>query len=781
MPSFGFIGPTYQARSFNSDAERSINLYPEKVESDENASKGTKWVLYGTPGRQLYCTLDDGPVACVVSSNQQFAQDSVTPIYFVVSGSTLYQVANHYDGTTFTGIPTTIGTVDKKIIAGTGGQLFPAQIIVINPNLLFVVANGRAWVAAFGSPILTSALHQGGLGYAVGDTGYVVGSNGLDAKYTITGVVTVPDGQISNSTIAHGGTGYVVGDTGKIVGGNNDATYKITAVDNTANGAITTAGPSAPGSGYVVGDVFTITGGDGTATGTVFQVGSLGGVLEITISNGGALYSPATGVATTGGSGTGLTIDILAVSSSNGGVLGYQLQTLGTGYSVANGVATTTGPPQAGIGTGFTINITGVSGGAGAVTSYTLTPGSGYTVGTDVATVPGGTQPGAGDGNFTINILSVGAAAWALGEQEIPAGSGLGGNFIESATYMDGYVIVSLGAHENEPERREFFISGLNDPSSWDPLDVGKKEANSDPIVAVFAAYEVLGVFGLSTLELWLDNPNGPAFPFQRMQGGGVLNAGLASPWTIATMDGTVVWLGNDMQGELVVWQLRGQTPIRVSNHAVEYRWRNYDVTGASAYSYQENGHYFYVLHFPIPDATWCMDSSTIGPDGKPVWHERASWDGFNWHADIGRYHAWSFPIAHVVGDYQANNLYIQSIDILSDNCQCIRRLRASPHIFEERRRFITNRFRVYMQTGTVPATGSGSNPQVSLRMSNDGGWTFGPYLTVSAGLIGEYGFLVQWYRTGISSNRIYEVSFCEQIPVAIVDAFVELIPTVTR
>jgi len=103
MPSFGFIGPSYQARSINSDAERSVNLYPELVESGENASKGTKWVLYGTPGKQLYCVLDDAPVACIVSSNQQFAEDSVTPIYFAVSGSTLYKIANHYDGTTFTG------------------------------------------------------------------------------------------------------------------------------------------------------------------------------------------------------------------------------------------------------------------------------------------------------------------------------------------------------------------------------------------------------------------------------------------------------------------------------------------------------------------------------------------------------------------------------------------------------------------------------------------------------------------------------------------------------
>lgn len=606
MPSFGFIGPSYQARSLNSDSERSVNLFPELVESGENASHGSKWVLYRTPGKQLFCALNDGPIACVVSSNLQFSAFDVTPIYFVVSGSTLYSVAVHFDGTTFTGVPTTIGTVDQK--GGLpDGALFPAQIIVLNPNLLFVVANGRAWVAAFGAPVTSSVLNLGGLGYAVGDTGTVVGSNGLDARYTVLSV-----------------------------------------------------------------------------------------------------------------------------------------------------------------------------GGSGEVVTYSLTGGSGYATGTNITTIPGGAQPGAGDGNFTIDITGVGAAAWVLVEQAIPDGTPLGSVFIQSATFMDNYIIVSFAGNEPDPLRRQFYISGLNDPSTWSPLDFGEKEGNSDPNVAVFAANEILCVFGLTTLELWLDNPNGPAFPFQRMQGGGLINTGLASPWTICTMQGQIYWLGNDMSGQLVMWEL-GNPPKRLSNHAVEYRWRNFDVTGSSMFGYQENGHYFIVVHFPIPNQTWCCDTSTIGPDGKPCWHERLAWDGFNYNADIGRYHAWSFPVAHIVGDYRNSNLYIQSVDINADNCSGIRWLRVSPHIFDEQRRFLSSRFRLYMQTGTVPASGSGSDPMVSLRLSNDGGYTWGPYLTISAGQIGEYKYIVEWLRMGISRNRVYEVSGNDPVAIALVDAFVEAIPTVTR
>ena len=39
-----------------------MNLFPELVESGQNASKGSRWVLYRTPGRQLFCALSDGTV-----------------------------------------------------------------------------------------------------------------------------------------------------------------------------------------------------------------------------------------------------------------------------------------------------------------------------------------------------------------------------------------------------------------------------------------------------------------------------------------------------------------------------------------------------------------------------------------------------------------------------------------------------------------------------------------------------------------------------------------------
>ena len=590
MPPFGFPGPCYQSRSIQADCEVAVNLYPELVESGHSAGK-SRWVEYGTPGKTLFCTLGGGPIACIVSSNQQFAVDSVTPMYFAIAGQTLYSIAVHIVGSVFTGVATSIGTVAEK----TGlpsGALFPAQIIVISPNVLFVVADGQAFVASFGSAINTAVVGAGGNNYANGDTGYINGTGGQVGVYTVTGVT------------------------------------------------------------------------------------------------------------------------------------------------------------------------------GGAVTSFTFTVGSGYSTGI-ASTTPGGVQPGSGDSTFTVNITAVAAAAWSITAQTIPDNGA--GNYIQTAAYIDSYVVVSVAGNSPDPARRQFFVSQVGCPSIWNPLAVGTKEANSDPMVAVFAAYETLFLHGLDNIEVWYDNPptGGAVFnPFQRIQGGGVIENGLASPWTIAKMDGSIAWVGTDNRGQLVAWLLRGLTPVRISNHAVEYAWRNYDVTGSSAFSYQEDGHFFFVVNFPIPKTTWVADTTTLDPEGKPCWHQRSS--GGISGDDYGRYHAFAFPVGHVVGDYRNGNLYIQNIDILSENGANISRLRISPHLIDQQRRILFTRFRLF-----ADVTGPGLS--VSLSLSNDGGVSFGTPIAMSPSAQG----FMDWLRLGISTNRAYAIQTSSQAVIAFIEAWSEGIETV--
>lgn len=450
----------------------------------------------------------------------------------------------------------------------------------------------------------------------------------------------------------------------------------------------------------------------------------------------------------------------LFVAAFGGAILTSSLNSGGAGYAVGD-----TGAISGGLISAVYIVVT-VSG--GAVTSYMLVGGTGYVTNTDVQTQPGGSQPGSGTG-FTIDITAVDADAWLCtminGSPLAPA---LGTDtFIQSITFLDGYLIAGLSENSPGEFRRIFYVSGLNDVNTWSPLDFGVKEASPDGIKAVYAAFEILNVMGVSTAELW-QNTGNALFPFQRLPGGGVVPVGLASPWLIATGPKSIVWLAADGRGQYVAYQMAGSSPQRLSNHAIENHWANFNTTGANVYTYAENGHTFAVFNFPEPDETWVCDLD-LGPMG---WHERGSWDGESFHADLARYHAFassdfSGTALHAVGDYGSGNIYLQSMDYLNQDCEDIRRIRVTPHVFNQKQWQVFPRFRLQCLTGVDTGT-------FNLRISKDGGQTFGAYLPVDIGTAGQYEKLIDWYIRVRCRDLVLEWSCDNPISLVLVEGYLQ-------
>lgn len=102
-----FVGPSYQARSLNSDAQRTINCYLEM----DNASPRAPVALYGTPGTVLRFTLPTVPVrACIYEGGYSWW----------VAGNTVYRVDASFNILTLGTINTATGQIG---IASNGGQL----------------------------------------------------------------------------------------------------------------------------------------------------------------------------------------------------------------------------------------------------------------------------------------------------------------------------------------------------------------------------------------------------------------------------------------------------------------------------------------------------------------------------------------------------------------------------------------------------------------------------------------------------------------------------------
>jgi hypothetical protein len=336
--------------------------------------------------------------------------------------------------------------------------------------------------------------------------------------------------------------------------------------------------------------------------------------------------------------------------------------------------------------------------------------------------------------------------------------------------YIDGYFVF------NEPNSQRIWVTQLLDGTSIEPLDFASAEGSPDGVVGLIVDHREVWVYGTNSVEVWYDAGT-PDFPLQRIQGA-FNEIGCISAYTIAKMDNGLFWLGADARGQGIVYRANGYTGQRISTHAVEWQIQQYgNLTDALAYTYQQDGHSFYVLIFPSANTTWVYDVAT------GAWHERAGWsDGsFTRHRSNCQM---AFNNQIIVGDYQNGNIYAFDLDTYADNGQIqkwLRSWRALPTGQNNLKRTAQHAMQLDMESGVGLATGQGSNPEVMLRWSDDGGHTWSNYRTTSVGKIGEYYYRVWFRRLGMTMklrDRVYELSMTDPVKTAIMGAEILITPT---
>jgi hypothetical protein len=225
-----------------------------------------------------------------------------------------------------------------------------------------------------------------------------------------------------------------------------------------------------------------------------------------------------------------------------------------------------------------------------------------------------------------------------------------------SVGYLDGYFVF------NEPNSQRLWITSLLDGLSVDPLDFVSAEGAPDDITALIVDHREVWVLGTNSVEVWY-NAGTADFPLQRIQGA-FNEIGCISPYSLAKLDNGVFWLGSDARGKGIVYRANGYTGTRISTHAVEWQIQQYnDITDAFGYTYQQDGHAFYVLIFPSANTTWVYDVAT------QAWHERAGFENgqFTRHRSNCQM---AFNNEIVVGDFQTGNIYAFDLEDYSDNGQ---------------------------------------------------------------------------------------------------------------
>jgi hypothetical protein len=360
-----------------------------------------------------------------------------------------------------------------------------------------------------------------------------------------------------------------------------------------------------------------------------------------------------------------------------------------------------------------------------------------------------------------------------------------------TVSYLDGYFVYI------EPNSQLVWVTALNDPLSVDPLDFASAEGDPDGLVSSIVDHSEVWLFGTNSIEVWYDSGN-VDFPLQRIQGA-FNEIGCAATFSVAKLDNGLFWLGADRRGKGIVYRSNGYSGVRISTHAIEWQIQQYaDISDAVAYTYQQDGHSFYVLSFPSANATWVYDVST------QAWHERAGWSNGQFTRHRSNCQTY-FSNANVVGDYQNGNLYAFDMDKYSDHDRIqkwLRSWRALPTGQNNLKRTAHHSLQLDCETGAVInidlgtglltqsgeliITESGdaliqetdisalNQAQVMLRWSDDGGHTWSNEHWLSMGATGEYFKRMIWRRLGMTQklrDRVYEISGTDPVKITIVGA----------
>lgn len=355
-------------------------------------------------------------------------------------------------------------------------------------------------------------------------------------------------------------------------------------------------------------------------------------------------------------------------------------------------------------------------------------------------------------------------------------------NGADRVDYIDTYTLWNI------PGTRAFG-STLSNSLTFDPLFFASKTDYPDLLQTLIVNRHELLLIGSLKSEIWYDAGN-PLFPFAELPGTYVEH-GTASKYSVASADIAVYWLGQDLEGQGIVFRHRGYETKRISNHALEYALQQMAafsaITDAIGYTYQQGGHVFYVLTFPSGNQTWVFDEAVGDPN--VAWHQRA-WTDANGNLNRDRTNCAAFMYGtNVVGDWENGTIYALDTNVYTDTVAgvvCpISFIRTFPHLMSgigsQGQPMLANGKRVQhsafvadMECGTTDKDAAGNPPQIWLRYSDDRGKTFSGEILQSAGATGEYLTQPLWRGMGIARDRVYEVGYSFAGPAALNGAYVE-------
>ena len=368
-------------------------------------------------------------------------------------------------------------------------------------------------------------------------------------------------------------------------------------------------------------------------------------------------------------------------------------------------------------------------------------------VGTDRGVIAGGSRVSMANNGRYLVIVVPGHIGYVYDNTTSLLAEITDSDFITASTvvFNDGYFLFSSFAGD------VFFSSAINDPFSYDALDFASAEVNPDDIISLHVNHNELFVLGAETIELF-QNIGGSGFPFQRIEGANI-QKGCHARFSVVEFDNSFVFVGGGVNERSAIWRVTGSSSaVKISTAAVDNAIQEFtaaEITEAFAWTYSSGGSFFTGFTFSsetTPGKTLVYDVTASTLTGSAVWHERQSGVGED------RWRVNSIVSAHgklLVGDSSSGKIGELSNSTYTEYGDVIFRQRSSQPFSADGNPVFAGEIALTMESGVGLTSGQGSDPQIRMDFSDDGGRTFGSEFSRSYGAIGQYGVIPTWRRQG--------------------------------
>jgi hypothetical protein len=342
-------------------------------------------------------------------------------------------------------------------------------------------------------------------------------------------------------------------------------------------------------------------------------------------------------------------------------------------------------------------------------------------------------------------------------------------------------IITNTSNDISEANRFYYSEAGPEGFVEFPALNFYTAESNADPIISMAKKGGELWLYGSRSYEVWqftgdLDDP------FNKV-GGSDTEIGIGAIYSTAAIADNIFWLGSSTAGQNQIYVSNGYGARRISNHAIEFELN--EITKASGistsdaigFTYQQEGHVFYVLNLISGNKTLVYDLTT------GYWHERSTRD-----PNRNTLNRWDPIFAQyaydkvIVGNSRGANLLLIDLDKYDEwDSRPIVRIRQSPVYWNELSTLFHKTFILDMETGVglQNNTSQGFDPKIMLQYSDDGGHTWSSERWRSLGKIGNYRLRVKWRMLGRSSERVYRLQVSDPIKVVFLAAKIDTVASV--